>query len=236
MDGIYLPKAVHRHIVYEKDNQMDDSTQKSLDDFFSQYPVKRYHSKQLLIYAHEDPTGIFYLESGEVRKYDIGPDGEEAVLNVFKPKVFFPMAWAINKTPNKYFFESSTPIEVRRAPASDFTAYLESHPKAVYDLLKQVYGGLENVQHRVILLMDGSAYHRLLFELLIEGRRSGEMRSDGSCVITVSLADLAHRAGLTRETISRELGKIIQASNFISRQGHSLVVHDFKALEKQLSE
>lgn len=198
--------------------------------------MKRYHSGQLLIYAHEDPAGIFYLESGEVRKYDIGPDGEEVVLNVFKSKVFFPMAWAVNKTANQYFFESTTPIEVRRAPVEAFSAYLESHPKAVYGLLRQVYSGLEDTQHRVILLMDGDAYHRLLFELMMEGKRSGEMHSDGSCVITVSLADLAQRAGLTRETISRELGKIIQTSNLVSRQGRSLVVHDFKTLEEQFSE
>ena len=215
---------------------MDNMTQQSLNDFFSQYPVKRYHSGQLLIYAHEDPTGIFYLESGEVRKYDIGPDGEEVVLNVFKSKVFFPMSWAVNRTANQYFFESTTPIEVRRAPADAFTAYLESHPKIILSLLKQVYSGLEDTQHRVILLMDGDAYHRLLFELMMEGKRSGEMRGDGSCVVTVSLADLAQRAGLTRETISRELGKIIQSSHLISRQGRSLVIHDFKEFEKQFNE
>lgn len=213
---------------------MDDSTKKGLDEFFSQYPVKQYNKGQLLIYAHEDPTGIFYLESGSVRKYDIGPAGDEVVLNVFKSKIFFPIAWAINKAPNKYFFEAATPIEVRRAPVDAFNAYLDAHPKLIFSLLKQVHGGLEDAQHRIVLLMDGDAHSRLLFELYIEGRRSGEMRPDGSCIVSVSLADLAQRAGLTRETISRELGKIVQSNELISRRGRSLVISDFDALKKQL--
>lgn len=213
---------------------MDDSMHESLKNFFSKYPAKQYNKGQLLIYAHEDPTGIFYIENGSVRKYDIGPEGDEVVLNVFQPGRFFPIAWALNKTPNRYFFEAATSITVRRAPVDEFNVYLEAHPKIVYGLLRQVHGGLEDSQHRVVLLMDGDAHDRLLFELFIEARRAGEMKNDGSCVITVSLADLAQRAGLTRETISRELGKIIQSNDLISRQGRSLVISDFDALKKQL--
>lgn len=214
---------------------MDRNIQKSLDDFFSQYPLKQYNKGQLLIYAHEDPTGIFYLERGSVRKYDIGHEGDEVVLNIFKEKIFFPMAWAINKTPNHYFFEATEPIDVRRAPVEAFNAFLEAHPEIVFHLLKRVYKGLEDAQHRTVLLMSGDAHQRLLFELFIEGRRSGELQDDGSCVINVSLTDLAQRAGLTRETISRELGKIIQSHELISRQNRSLVISDLHALKQQLS-
>ena len=214
---------------------MDRKTQKSLDDFFSQYPLKQYNKGQLLIYAHEDPTGIFYLESGSVRKYDIGHEGDEVVLNVFKERVFFPIAWAINRTPNHYFFEAAEPINVRRAPVEVFNTFLEAHPEIVFSLLKKVYKGLEDAQHRTVLLMNGDAHQRLLFELFIEGRRSGEIQDDGSCVINISLTDLAQRAGLTRETISRELGKIVQSNKLISRQNRSLVIRDLHALKEQLS-
>ncbi len=214
---------------------MDKNAEKSLDDFFSQYPVKQYNKGQLLIYAHEDPSGVFYLESGSVRKYDIGHEGDEVVLNVFTSKIFFPISWAINKTPNGYFFEAATPIEVRRAPVDAFNAFLHANPSIVFSLLKKVYKGLEDAQHRTVLLMDGDAHDRLLFELFIEARRSGQMQSDGSCVINVSLADLAQRAGLTRETISRELGKIIQSHELISRQNRSLVISDLRALKEQLN-
>lgn len=215
---------------------MDNSTLSDISDFFSQYPLKAYHKGQILIYAGDDPAGIFYIESGKVRKYDIDSTGIEAVLNVFKPHVFFPLAWAINKTPNRYFYEALTPIEVRRVPVEDFIAYLDAHPRLVYGLLHEAYGGIESAQRRVVLLMSGSTRNRVLFELLMEGKRSGDMRDDGSCEISLSIADLAQRAGLSRETISRELAKLVESEGLVSRTGRTFIVHDFHELELTLGE
>lgn len=215
---------------------MDNSTLSGISDFFSQYPLKAYHKGQILIYAGDDPAGIFYIESGKVRKYDIEPSGAEVVMNVFKAKVFFPLSWAINRTPNRYFFEAMTPIEVRRAPVEDFMAYLAQHPSLTSGLLKEAYGGIENAQRRVILLMSGSTRNRVLFELLIEGKRSGEIKSDGSCVINMSIADLAQRAGLSRETISRELARLDVSEHVFARTGRTFVIRNLHELELMLGE
>lgn len=215
---------------------MNHDTTDSVAAFFLQYPLKSYHKGQILIYAGDDPAGVFYIESGKVRKYDIDPTGIEVVLNVFQPKVFFPISWAINKTPNKYFFEAATPIEVRRAPVEDFVAYLKAHPQVTYELLQEAYSGGEKAQRRVVLLMSGSTRSRIVFELLIEGRRSGEMRDDGSCVVTVGVADLAQRAGLSRVTVSRELARLVETEKVLSRLGRSFVIHDYNALEALLSD
>lgn len=215
---------------------MNEALQKCLDDFFSQYPLKQYHKGQILIYAHEDPRGIFYIERGMVRKYDVTPDGDEAVLNIFNSKVFFPIEWAVNKTANKYFFEAHTPIDVRCAPIDAFVAYLELHPELIRGLLGEVYTGLEDAHRRVVLLMAGDTHSRLLFELFMEAKRSGEMRSDGSCLVTIGTGDLAQRAGLSRETISRELAKIVQSGDVSRQEGRSFLINNIRDLEKQLSE
>lgn len=215
---------------------MGDNVLKKLDEFFSQYPLKRYHKGQILIYANEDPSGIFYLESGRVRKYDVSPVGDEVVLNIFKPSVFFPISWALNHTPNHYFFEAATPIEVRRAPVAEVMSYLEANPDIIYGLLKQVHAGLEDTQRRVINLMAGDARSRLLFELIIEARRSGELQADGSYVIEISLSELAQRAGLSRETISRELKRLIEAKKMLKRRGRSLVIRDLRLLQALLED
>lgn len=215
---------------------MDEAAQKGLDDFFSQYPLKQYHKGQILIYAHEDPRGIFFIEKGMVRKYDVTTEGDEVVLNVFKPKVFFPIEWAINKTANKYFFEAHTPIDVRCAPVDAFVAYLELRPELIRGLLGEVYTGLEDAHRRAVLLMAGDTHSRLLFELLMEVKRSGEIRSDDSCLITIGTGDLAQRAGLSRETMSRELAKIVQSGDVSRQEGRSLLIRNVHDLQKQLGE
>lgn len=215
---------------------MDNSTSHDLERFFSQYPLKSYHKGQILIYAGDDPKGIYYLEEGSVQKYDIDSAGDKVVLNIFTPGVFFPIAWVVNAAPNKYFFEASTPIVVRRAPVDAFVTHLKESPDVTYGLLRRAYSGIENAQRRFVMLMSGSTSRRLLYELVIEGRRSGEMRDDGSCVVHVGVAELAQRAGLSRETISRELVRCVRDEKLLSRSGRSLVIHDFHAIELILGE
>lgn len=216
---------------------MDNTTSDDLEKFFSQYPLKSYHKGQILIYSGDDPKGIFYLEKGSVRKYDINASGSEVVLNVFTSNVFFPASWVANGAPIRYFYEAVTPIEVRRAPVDAFVTHLKENPDVTFGLLKHTYEGIECAQRRVVMLMSASTSRRLMLELIIEGRRSGEMHEDGSCVIGVGIADLAQRAGLSRETISRELTRFIHEEKILSRTtGRSLVIHDFHALEAMLGE
>jgi len=215
---------------------MDSIATNGINSFFSQYPLKSYPKGQILIYARDDPAGIFYIETGRVRKYDIDPSGAEVVLNVFRPNVFFPVSWAINRAPNRYFFEALTNVEVRRAPIEDFVEYLKDHPETIYGMLQEAYGGIECAQQRVVLLMSGSTRNRVLLEFLIEGRRFGEMRPDGSCVVTMGISDLAQRAGLSRETVSRELTKLTDSKGILSRVGRSFVIHDMKAIEAILNQ
>ena len=215
---------------------MDEAALNNLDDFFSQYPLKQYHKGQILIYANEDPAGIFYLESGMVRKYDVSNEGEEAVLYVFRSNALFPIEWAVNRTSNKYFFEADTPIGVRRAPVGAFVDYIESHPSLTYSLLKQVHYGLEYTQRRDVLLMAGSPHSLILFELLVAAKRSGETRADGSCLVQVGTSDLAHRTGLSRETIGRELRKLTLAGDVVTREGRAFIIHNMQDLEKEFCE
>lgn len=114
---------------------------KKIEKFFANYRLRHFAKSQILIYAGEDPPSIFHLISGQVRQYDITEKGEEVVVNVFKPPAFFLMAWAINKTPNQYFFETSEPTELRMAPASDVVAFLKANHDVTYDLLSRLYTG-----------------------------------------------------------------------------------------------
>lgn len=215
---------------------MDSSTSHDLKIFFSQYPSKSYHKGQILIYAGDDPKGIFYIEQGSIQKYDINAAGDKVVLNIFTEGVFFPISWIVSEAPNKYFFEAITPITVRRAPVDAFVAHLKENPDVTYGLLSGAYHGIESAQRRFVVLMSGSTTRRLLFELVIEGRRSGEMKDDGSCIVHVAVAELAQRAGLSRETISRELIRCVRDEKLLSRSGRALVIHDFHALELMLGE
>src|SRR3989338_3510127 len=187
---------------------MEPSVASKVEAFFGRFLLKQAGVDEVLIRAGEDPPGIFYLVSGQVKEYDISGQGNEVVVNVYKPPAFFPMSWAINQTPNRYFFETIPPSSFRQAPAEQTLAFLKANPDVVFDLLSRVYSGTNGLLRRMAHLMGSSARTRLLFEILIECRRFGRQKLDGSWAVKIHENELANRAGLSRETVSRELTKI----------------------------
>lgn len=213
---------------------MNNSPSKTYDQFLSQFPLRRYSKGRVLISPDEEPAYIFFIAAGKVRKYDITKYGDQVVMNVFTAPTLLPLSWALNKTPNQYYYEAVTPLVVRYIPIKELTSYLKSDPDTAYSLLQQVYSGLENTQRRVVYLTRGNARSRLLFELLIEAQRSGEKQSDGSVIINISETELAERAGLSRETISRELAKVFKHVDVCKRQGRSIVIQDLDKIDEML--
>jgi len=203
-----------------------------VEDFFSRYPLKHYKKGQILVYGGDDPAGVIYLVSGEVRQYDITNSGDEIVVNVFKPSTFFPMSWAMNKTPNDYFFEAGSDVSLRIAPAGEAVKFLKENPDVTFDLLSRVYKGLDGLLSRMKYLMKGSARSRTILELLIESQRFGK-KQNGGYLLELSEAEFAARSGLTRETISRELHSL-QEKGIVETHYGGVFIKQPKKLEKEL--
>ena len=80
--------------------------------------------------------------------------------------------------------------------------------------------------------MSGSAYERLIAELIIIAKRFGE-KKDSQITIQTSERDLASQIGMTRETVSREIKKL-RAVGLISFNKKHLIIKDIKKLEGEL--
>ncbi len=204
-----------------------------INDYFSKFPKRSYPKGQILVFADESPGHIFYMVKGAVRKYDISYRGDEVVVNLFKPPAFFPMSWAINRTPNKYFYKTETETELHVAPAGDALQFIKDNPDVMLDLLSRIYRGMDGLSGRIVHLMSGSAESRLLYELIIECRRFGEKNKDGGYFLSTSEIDLAARSGLSRETVSREIRKV-KDDGLVSVSSKGILVKDLSALEEKI--
>ena len=186
---------------------MDQIVADKIEVFFSAFPTRQFSKGHILIHAHDNPTQVFHLLEGRVKQYDISYRGDEVVLNVFKPPAFFPMSFAVNQTPNVYFFEAEEDIVVQVVPGVDAVAFIKANPDVLYDLLSRVYRGTDGLIGRLTHLMAGSARSRVLYEILIECRRFGTARGSGMA-IALTETDIGAHAGLARETVSREIRKL----------------------------
>lgn len=208
-------------------------TVEPVERFFNSYSLRRYKKGQVLLLDGEGPDRIFYLKSGRVKVYDISYRGDEIVLNIFRPGSFFPIALLVNRSANTYVYEAETDIEVRQAPAAEVVTFIKENPPVVYNLLGEVYAKMDEVFGRVSHLMASSAKRRLIYELLLECRYFGHMQKNGILLLTITEKEIGARAGLSRETVSREIGKL-KRDRLVDIQPNIIAILDMPELEWRL--
>ncbi len=213
---------------------MQDIVKYKFEAFFSSYSARRLPKGQILIYGRDEPPGIFYLSAGQIKQYDINEQGHELIVSVYKEPTIFPVEYALNHTPNRYFYESFTDVIVRRAPREYVEQFLKTNPDVVYELLSKVYSGLEDMQIRMAYMMGGSARNRVLVELLLDCKRYGIHMPDGTHILQIHESEIAARTGLTRETVSRQLSAIA-AEKHIAVNRKEIIIRDLDLLNKELN-
>ena len=213
---------------------MDDSISQKLDNFFKQFKHQVYKKGEILIRVDEDPGGVFYLTKGVVKEYAISKKGEELIINIFKPVSFFPMSWAINRAPNSFYYEALEEIEIWKAPREEVVEFIKANPDILFNLMSRVFKGTDGILMRMVYLMSGEAYARVITELLIAAKRFGKQQ-DNTVEIKVSEKEIANQAGMARETVSREI-RILKDKGLVIFTKNVLVIKNIDNLEKELSE
>lgn len=213
---------------------MEKSVISKVNKFFSKYQAIELKKGEILIRADETPSSIFCLKDGIVKMYAISPNGEELIINVYRPVSFFPVSYVCNNSSNRYFFETLTPAFFYKAPPEQFLLFLKENNDVLLDLVSRIYHGLDGFFLRMEYLMAGSAGKRLLTELLIFAKRFGQ-KTKGSTLINLKLTEknLASISGITRETVSREIQKL-KKIGLLSYKKSVLTINDLKKLEEEL--
>lgn len=210
-------------------------TEQKIDDFFSKYPEIHHARRQMLIYAGEDPPGVFYLVSGQVKQYAINDAGAESIVNMYQEPAVMPISWAINHKPNNYFYECFSDVTARKAPSGDFEEFLRANPDVVYELLGKIYASVDDLHTRMAYMMGETARNRVIMELILECKKYGIKKPDGSYVLKIHESDIAARTGLSRETISRHMSQISNMG-LIQVGRKEIVIRDIQLLEKELDQ
>lgn len=209
---------------------MEPEVAEKIHEHLSKYPKRSYDKGQIILFADESPEHIFYIAKGKVRKYDVSYRGDEVIVNIFKPPAFFPMSWAINHTPNKYFYKTEAETELHVVPVADALQFVKDNPDVMFDLLSRIYKGMDGMLGRMTHLMSGTAKSRLIYELIIECRRFGKLQPGGGYTVDATEVDIAARSGLSRETVSREMHKL-KEKQLVSVDHGRIIIADLAKLE-----
>jgi CRP/FNR family transcriptional regulator len=214
---------------------MNTNKIKEFEDFYRQFTIRNYKKGEMLIRADDDPVGIFYLKKGYVRQYTISKTGFELTLHILRPISYFPMVWAVNGTPNVYYFEALTPVEVGRAPRDQVVNFIKDKPTITFELLSELIEDYAESLKRIEHLVFSDAYRRVISVLLYIAKHFGEEK--GKHIIIdhrFTQQDIATLVGVARETASIEMVRL-EKKGLVKHVGHALVIENIKKLEFELS-
>jgi CRP/FNR family transcriptional regulator len=212
---------------------IEPTTTQAIEAFFNRYPTKKYKKGHILILSGERTEYAYYLVEGKMKVYDVTYRGDEIIINTFRPPSFFPISLIINEAVTRYIYEADTDITIQQAPRADAAAFLNSNPDVVFDLLSYLYKSLDTVLERMVHAISSSAKDRLIYTLIMECRRFGEVQADGSYTLAISEKELGARAGLSRETVSRE-ARVLKITKMIEVHHSYIVVFNIQKLERYL--
>ncbi|OGK66342.1 hypothetical protein A2313_01545 [Candidatus Roizmanbacteria bacterium RIFOXYB2_FULL_41_10] len=205
------------------------------NNFYKQFPIRYYKKSEMMIRADDDPQGIFYLTKGYARQYTISKTGFELTLHILKPDSYFPMVWAINGTPNVYFFEALTTVEVRRAPRDQVVNFIKDKPSVIFGLISELLEDYAEALTRVEHLVFSDAYRRVISVLLYIIKHFGEETNKGIVVHhRFTQQDIATLVGVARETAGNEMMKL-EKMGLMKHVNHSILFEDIKKLELELN-
>ncbi len=214
---------------------MNTGKTKEFETFYKQFVIRNYKKSKMLIRADDDPQGIFYLKTGYVRQFTISKLGFELTLHILKPVSYFPMVWAVNGTPNVYFFEALTPVEVGRAPRDEVVNFIKDKPTIIFELLSELIEDYAESLKRIEHLVFSDAYRRVISVLLYIAKHFGE-KSGSSVIIRhrFTQQDIATLTGVARETASNEMVKL-EKKGLVKYIDHSILFESIKKLELELA-
>lgn len=194
-----------------------------------------YRKGEFIIRPGEIPSGIFYIESGLVKAYDITKYGEENMLIIRRVEEIFPLIWAMTGQERSVIYEALVPTTVRLIKREAFLEFIDRNPGALSVLLDMAIEMYRIHSERILNLGYRNARERLVSYLLTTAARFGVTTQEGYTLLNVPLRhqDIGSSISASRETIGREIQNLERKGLLSSEDGY-ITIYDVDALQDYL--
>jgi CRP/FNR family transcriptional regulator len=213
---------------------MTDTVTQKLDTFFSQYKNVSFRKGDVVLSPSDRLERLFYLRSGAVKMSAYSADGEEVILHIFRPPAYFPIMFVLSSITNNYYFEALDVVEAIEAPVAAVVEFLKRDPEVLFDLTQRFSGALTGFMVRIENGVFQDAYLRIVSLFLYLADAFGQ-EADGSVRLSLALShqSIASWLGFRRETVSRQVEKLLDKKLLIARE-HQFIIPDVALLRREL--
>jgi CRP/FNR family transcriptional regulator len=202
--------------------------------FFHTGTKLTYSKGEFIIRPGEAPPGVFYIETGLVKSYDITKYGEENLLIIRKTGEFLGLTWAVTGQDRHIIYAALAPTTVWVVPRDAFQKFLRASPSAALPVIDTITDMYRLHSERIMTLEYRTVRERLVSFLLTTAKRFGEKASGGTRIaVPLKHQDIASSISATRETTSRALNDLERKGQLTSDQS-IITITDEVALKSLL--
>jgi CRP/FNR family cyclic AMP-dependent transcriptional regulator len=168
-----------------------------------------YSKGEFIIRPGGSPPGVFYIEEGLVKAYDITKYGEENLLIIRKKGEVLGLTWAVTGEDRHIIYSALAPTTAYVVSRDKFIQFLSDNPTTALPVLDMITDMYRLHSERIMTLEYRTVRERLISFLVTTAQRFGQQTSEGT-QITVPLKhqDIASSISATRETTSRALAEL----------------------------
>ena len=189
---------------------------------------------EFIIRPGDIPPGVFFIEKGLVKAYDITKYGEENMLIVRKEHEIFPLIWAVTGQERQVIYQALVPTTVWRMSRDEFLQHIHEQPDSLNLLLDMTIEMYRIHSERILNLEYRTVRERLISFLLTMSQRFGK-EAGGNIIIDVPLRrqDIASSISASRESTGKELA-LLEKQGLIKSKALFVTICDKRKLRSFL--
>jgi CRP-like cAMP-binding protein len=202
--------------------------------FFSNYPALYYRKGERILRPNEYSEFRYYVEEGQVKIYKILQTGQEISYNCLNPQKQKYIIFGYTKLLKDFYIEAITDVTIRRCSQDDFYGFTTKNPEIKDIIIIDLLAVLEETFSQIEWLAIPDAYTRIklvLYALCRDNKYTTSNDKDETCSLKITQNELANLSGLTRETVSKQISRLI-AEEYLCRDDSHIIIHTLEELVK----
>ncbi|MBZ5647415.1 MAG: Crp/Fnr family transcriptional regulator [Acidobacteriia bacterium] len=202
--------------------------------FLSDRAVTKRYAEGELIFTEGDPcSGLYIIESGDVRIFKTSAGGREQVLTVERAGNSIAELPVFDGGAYPASASAASDAAILFISRNDFRALCLEHPEVALKVLRMVGLRLRRLVNIIEELSFTTVRHRLAALLMRFAREAGHRSGRAQFTLKANNQELASQIGTVRELVSRNLSRF-QAEGLIQMDGKNITIPDIAKLEAEI--
>lgn len=184
-----------------------------------------------VLYEPDDAaTHVHFIHRGQVRLYQVGPEGSQRLVEILGTGDWFGIAALASAEKHGLRAVAVGPSVISEAEADRFYQAVSHKPEAAQELTQKLAAKVQSARNEAASLIFQDCNDRLIQTLIRFSKSAAATPSDEGVVLRITHQQLAQAVGVARETVSLALTQLRHQN--VLRTGRNQLTFNPEALKR----